>query len=90
MKKLVKILKNKKKTIVYSKNLIYYTCGSNLFIINAMKATIIGKRNKYIIKSNIGGISAPITVDAAINMIMVMTGPKMATNMYIMVNEFNF
>jgi len=45
-----------------------------------MKATIIGNKNRYIIKSNIGGKSAPITVDAAINIIMVMTGPKMATN----------
>jgi hypothetical protein len=48
---------------------------------NAMKATIIGNKKRYIIKSTIGGISAPITVDAAINMIMVITGPSMATNM---------
>jgi hypothetical protein len=46
-----------------------------------MKPTIIGNKNRYINKSKIGGKIAPITVEAAINIIIVITGPNIATNM---------
>jgi hypothetical protein len=48
---------------------------------NAMKATIAGNKNRYIIKSSIGGITDPITVAAAIIITINITGPNMAINM---------
>lgn len=67
-----------------------HTCGSSLLIMKAMNATIIGNKNRYMMSKSTGGKNAPMTVAAAINMIMVITGPKIATNMYIMVNELSF
>ena len=46
-----------------------------------MKATIIGNKNRYRSKSTIGGKNEPITVEAAIIITMVITGPNTATNM---------
>lgn len=50
-------------------------------IMKAMKATMAGNRNRYNIRSSTGGNIAPITVEAAMSMIMAMTGPSMAMNM---------
>lgn len=61
--------------------MFFYIWGSNLLIMKAMKTTIAGKKNRYNINSSTGGIRAPITVEAAMSMIMVITGPSMAINM---------
>jgi hypothetical protein len=46
-----------------------------------MNITMAGKSKRYSINSRIGGISGPMTVDAANSMIIVITGPNIATNM---------
>lgn len=47
----------------------------------AMKATMAGKKKRYMMSSNIGGIIGPITVEAAMSITMRITGPRMAMNM---------
>ena len=46
----------------------------------AMKITINGKNNIYIINTISPDTISPTTVDAAINIIKIITGAKIATN----------